>query len=219
MKTLFISLILLSALFAQRSKIDSLENVVQSDATNIDAMFQLAKIYHDMVVDQENDDAVERAEELFKSILQKKGDHAEALVYYGSLLTIKGRDAFLPWKKLSYVEVGCDEMDKAVQLAPQNISLRITRAMNNINLPDFFNRQTYYLEDFEFIRNHPAFVSFPTGLQQKILFNSAKAFEKNEQLQKSLEMYQKVNALNENSEYGKLASQKLAAKQDNDNVE
>lgn len=209
MKIFFISLTLLGALFAQQSKIDSLENIVKNDDQNIEAMFQLATIYHDMVIEEENDDATERAEELFESILQKKRDHVEALVYYGSLLTLKGRDAFLPWNKLSYVEEGCDEMDKAVQLAPQNVTLRITRALNNINLPGFFNRQTYYLEDFEFIRNHPAFVSFPPDLQQRILFSSAKAFVNNDEPQKGTEMYQQVIAINKDSDFGQRANKAM----------
>jgi len=209
MKTLFINLILMGILFAQQSTIDSLESIVTKDDQNIAAKIQLAKIYHDLVVEKENEEASDRAEELFESILKKKRDHAEALVYYGSLLTLKGRDAFLPWKKLSYVEDGCDEMDKAVQLDPKNITLRITRAMNNINLPDFFKRQAYYLEDFEFIRNHPAFGSFPPVFQQQILFNSAKAFEKNDHPQKGVEMYKQVIAINKDSDFGKRANKAI----------
>jgi tetratricopeptide (TPR) repeat protein len=207
MKVLLVSLLLLGTLFAQQSKLDSLENVVKNDSQNIDAMFNLATIYYNMVSKQENDDATERAEELLKAILQKKNDHTEAMVYYGSLLTLKGRDAFLPWSKLSYVEEGCELMDKAVRLDPKNIRLRIRRAMNNVNLPSPFNRQAYYLEDFEFIRNHPAFLTFNADFQQQILFYSAIAYEKNNEPKKSREMYQQVIDLNKNSELAKRASE------------
>ncbi|KAA3611024.1 MAG: hypothetical protein D8M58_13670 [Calditrichaeota bacterium] len=81
MKFLIISFTLLSALFAQEAEIDSLENIVKADDQNIEAMFELAKIYHDMVVVEENDDADERPEELFMAILEIKKDHAHALAY------------------------------------------------------------------------------------------------------------------------------------------
>jgi tetratricopeptide (TPR) repeat protein len=209
MKVILISLILLGALFGQQSKLDSLESVVKHDAQNIEAMFNLAIIYYNMVSKQENDDATERAEELFKTVLQKKKDHTEAMVYYGSLLTLKGRDAFLPWSKLSYVKEGCAVMDKAVQLDPKNIRLRIRRAMNNIKLPNTFNRQTYYLQDFEFIRNHPAFVTFKPDFQQQILFYSAMAYQKNNEPEKSRAMYQQVIDINKDTELANRASEAM----------
>jgi len=209
MKTLLISLILVGALFAQQSQVDSLERVVKNDAQNIEAMFNLAIIYYNMVSKQENDYAAERAEELFKAILKKDKDHTESMVYYGSLLTLMGRDAFLPWDKLSYVEEGCEMMDKAVRLEPDNIRLRIRRALNNINLPDSFNRQAYYLEDFEFIRNHPAFLTFKPEFRQQILFYSAMAYEKNNEPKKSREMYQHVININKDTELAQRAGEAM----------
>ena len=114
MKNVIFNFLLLGVLFAQESTLDSLENIIKNDDQNIEAMFGLAKIYYNMVSLEENDDAMERAEELLTAILKKKTDHAEAMVYYGSLLTLKGRGAFWPWKKLSYVEEGCEIMDKAM---------------------------------------------------------------------------------------------------------
>ncbi len=209
MKVVLISLMFLGALFAQQSELDSLEGVVKNDAQNTDAMFKLAIIYYNMVSKQENDKATERAEELFKAVLKEKNDRTDAMVYYGSLLTLKGRDAFLPWRKLSYVEEGCEMMDKAVRLDPKNINLRIRRAMNNINLPDSFDRQAYYLSDFEFIRNHPAFLSFPPDFQQQILYYSALACEKNNEPEKSRELYQQVIDINKNTEFAKRAGEAM----------
>ena len=100
MKIILINFLFLGVLFAQPSKLDSLENVIKNDDQNIEAMFDLAKIYYNMVSKEENDVATERA-------------------------------------------------------------------LNNINLPDSFDRQMYYLSDFEFIRNHPAFLTFGPDFQQR----------------------------------------------------
>ena len=209
MRVFFISLLLFGALSAQPSKLDSLEAVVKDDDKNIEAMLNLAIIYYNMVSKQENEEATERAEQLFKTILQIKKDHSEAMVYYGSLLTLKGRDAFLPWSKLSYVDEGCALMDEAVRLEPANVRLRIRRALNNIKLPDSFDRQAYYLEDFEFVRNHPAFNTFKPDFQQQILFYSAIAYQKNNEPQKSREMFQSVIDINKDSALARRASEAM----------
>ena len=209
MKLIIINIILLGVLFAQQPKVDSLENIVKNDADNIEAMLDLAILYYNIASKKENDDATDRAEELFKAILEKKTDHTEAMVYYGSLLTIKGRDAFLPWSKMSYVKEGCELMDKAVRMDPENINLRIRRAINNINLPGIFNRKSYFLEDFDYIRNHPAFSGFKPDLQQQIYYYSAIAFDENNEPDKSREMYQQVININKENKLGKRAGDAL----------
>lgn len=209
MKILTVLFIFTVALTAQTATIDSLENELKTNPA-IDIKYQLARAYHDAVRVNENDDYTERAELLFEEILKEKRDHAEAMTMYGSLKTIMGRDAFLPWNKMKYVEQGCDKMDKAVQLAPDNLNIRITRALNNINLPSFFNRITYCLEDFEFIQKHPAFSHFNPGIKLQIFYYSAKAFETNEQVQEAKEMYAKAVALNLNNKLSQEASASLS---------
>lgn len=200
-----ILIILLTTLSFSQNNIDSLESVIKLDETNIDVKFKLAMIYHDQIRDETGDED-ERAEELFLSILKQKRNHVEARVYYGSLLTLKGRDAFLPWKKLSYVEEGCDEMDKAVKIAPENITVRLTRAINNIHLPGFFNRLTYCLEDFNFLRKNSAFESFNNSMKQQILYYNAKALMNNDEAEKAVELYESVVAIDATSSLGKKAN-------------
>lgn len=209
MKSLIFYFLMIASLLAQKSTIDSLENLVKKEPTNVQAKLELAVIYHDIVRKKENDDATDRAEQLFNEILEINQEHTAAMIYYGSLLTLKGRDAFFPWEKMSYVEDGCDLMDKAVKLEPENVALRIRRAMNNVNLPDMFEREQFYLEDFEFIKNHPAFSNFNPGLKQQILFNSAKAFDKNGQSDKSRELYKQVIEIDKDSQLAVQANKNI----------
>ena len=66
--------------------------------------------------------AVKRAKNLFENLLELEPQNAEALAWYGSVLTLRGRDVLFPVSKLGYVSNGVEKMDKAVELAPDNIS-------------------------------------------------------------------------------------------------
>ncbi len=209
MRIITVLFIFATVLTAQITTIDSLEFELKK-RPSIDVKYQLASAYHKAISMEENDDFSERAEKLFEEILKEKRDHVEALVTYGSLKTLMGRDALLPWNKMKYVEQGCDKMDKAVQIAPTNLRIRITRALNNINLPSFFNRITYYLEDFEFIRNHQDFNQSAPGFKLQIFYYSAKAFENNDQILEAKDMYTKAVALNMTNKLAQRAAVSLS---------
>lgn len=53
---------------------------------------------------QGNEDLVEVAYERLNDTLQQDGATPLTLVYLGSTETLMGRDAFLPWNKMKYVE-------------------------------------------------------------------------------------------------------------------
>lgn len=206
----FIILItLITCSFSQSNLIDSLEVVIKTNS-DIQTKYRLARLYHDAVVDEENDDYTERAEELFEEVLKEKRDHVEAMAIYGSLKTIMARDAFMPWNKMKYVEQGCDLMDKALQLEPDNLTLRMTRALNNIQLPDFFNRITYCLEDFKYIINHPSFNHFSNATKLEVHFYYGRAFENNDQFENARAMYKDAVALNMSSGLASKAKESLS---------
>lgn len=192
MKQFTLTLLFTFLIVAQTTQIDSLESVLSSGKGTTETKYTLALLYHDEVAKEENGDYTDRAEELFKEVLTEDKTNAMALAYYGSLMTLMGRDAFLPWNKMKYVEQGCDKMDKAITIQPDNITIRMTRAMNNVNLPDFFNRIGYILEDFKYLRENQAFSSFDTSMQTEIFFYSGVTYEKNDEVLKAKEMYKKA---------------------------
>ncbi len=73
----------------------------------------------------------------------------ETMCYLGSATTMMAKTTWNPFKKTSYVDKGIALMDKAVELDPDNVSVRMTRAMNSIRLPSMFNRRDIAVEDFE----------------------------------------------------------------------
>lgn len=70
------------------------------------------------------------------------------MCYLGSATTIMANTTWNPLKKMSYVNKGTALMDKAVRKDPDNISVRMTRALNSKRLPSFLERGHLPLEDF-----------------------------------------------------------------------
>ncbi|WP_454440569.1 hypothetical protein [Vibrio bathopelagicus] len=104
---------------------------------------------------QGNEDLVEVAYERLNDTLQQDGATPLTLVYIGSTETLMGRDAFLPWNKMNYVEKGLSTIDKSlvllkdedqpiheqprVQGLPDSYLTRAMAAVTYTSLPDMFN--------------------------------------------------------------------------------
>ena len=104
---------------------------------------------------QGDEEMVEAAHDALKLILDKEGATPLTLVYLGSTETLQGRDAFLPWNKMKYVEKGLATIDKSltllnsieqpvaeqarVQGLPEAYLTRAMAATTYTSLPDMFN--------------------------------------------------------------------------------
>lgn len=104
---------------------------------------------------QGNEELVEVAYERLNDTLQQDGATPLTLVYLGSTETLMGRDAFLPWNKMKYVEKGLSTIDKSlvllkdedqpiheqprVQGLPDSYLTRAMAAVTYTSLPDMFN--------------------------------------------------------------------------------
>src|SRR5204863_5428421 len=100
-------------------RLAALEGRLQSDPTNTLILFQLGDLcYHEGA--NKNEKAVILAEGYFQRLLALDTNHAMARVRYGSVLTMKARDAFAPMNRLNYVRAGNREMDAAVKIAPND---------------------------------------------------------------------------------------------------
>lgn len=62
--------------------------------------------------------------------------------YIGSLITMKARYTYLPWKKLEYVENGSKLLDAAVKNNPEDVAIRLNRFFTFINLPAILKKES-----------------------------------------------------------------------------
>lgn len=195
------------------TKADSISQIVKNNPDDIEKRIELAKAYYNLAMAHGKEKYINKAETHFRKVLENDENHALAYAYLGSLTTVKGKHAYAPWKKLDYVEKGCDLMDKAVDIAPQNVGVRMVRAFNNLELPDFFNRIAYAIEDLTFLRNSRAWPHLNKPLQAEVLYSSGLAFQKSGNKEKAREMFKKTLALNvsEENTFKKKAKIKLKA--------
>src|SRR5512135_3791458 len=120
------SLVTASAAETFADRLAALQSRLQSEPTNTLILFQLGDLCHD---EGANNDAkaVILADGYFKRLLAIDPNNAMARVMYGSVLTMKARDALWPLTQLNYVKAGNRQMDTAVQLAPKDAQVRFAR--------------------------------------------------------------------------------------------
>ncbi len=74
-----------------------------------------------------------------------------ARTYIGATVALKGKHAFLPQKKLRFVREGLQQMENALQQAPEDIEALFIYGMTCYHLPFFFRHQDRALETFSCI--------------------------------------------------------------------
>ena len=177
--SLSVIMILATSVIAQ-DKIDSLRTVIKNDPDNIQALTALGVFYHDLGVEGDKN-AVEKGEQLFEKVLSLDSDNAFATGYYGSILSLKARDAKMPWSKIKYAKKGFEQLDKSIQMNPDDLDVRLIRAMNSYQVPKIMKRLPVALEDFDFIINHKAFESWTADHRAFVYLHFGKALEKDDQ--------------------------------------
>lgn len=144
------SLVTASAAESFTNRLATLQSRLQSDPTNTLLLFQLGDLCYDEGANN-NPKAVILAEGYFKRLLTIDTNNPMARVLYGSVLTMKARDAFWPTTRLSYVKAGNREMDAAIQMAPKDEHVRFVRAVNNYHMPEIMGREEIVKEDLAWL--------------------------------------------------------------------
>lgn len=99
-----------------------------------------------------DESAVTIAIEQFEELLKQQPSHPMYEARIGSLITMQARDAWAPWKKMSYSEQGLERIDLALDSLTEmhdqqriekyivSLDVRYTAAVTFSSLPKFFNR-------------------------------------------------------------------------------
>ncbi len=180
-----------TAVCSPQGSIKDLQAQVAHSPHDVKALLELGIAYHNEGV-AGNKDAVEKGFTCFDTVLALDPTNAVALAYRGSLWTLRGRDAWWPFTKKNDVEKGIDEMDKAVDLAPDNVAVRLTRGINSARLPSMFKRIGTALKDFSYLMNSPAFPHFDPQLKSTIYYWAGYAYKQDNNPEKAKELLQKA---------------------------
>ena len=95
--------------------------------------------------------AAGKSESYLSKLLGLEPRNGRAMACYGSLLTIKARDAGRQQEQIKYMQRGLAKLDKAVILCPDDPFIRMTRGSTYSNIPAFFNRLDTAVKDFEHV--------------------------------------------------------------------
>ena len=101
---------------------------------------------HDAARDGD-EDAAESAVETLERYLKRFPQDGEARAYLGSAYALKGRDASSVVNKMRYTNRGLRHLDRALDAAPRDFTVRFIRARVNASLPKMFNRGEAATED------------------------------------------------------------------------
>jgi tetratricopeptide (TPR) repeat protein len=123
---------------------------LDQNPSDYEALRGLGIVYHNMAL-KDSKSYAKKAIQYLEQAHQKKSDDTVVLCYLGSAYTLLAKDASDPSSKMSNVSKGIGLMDKAVRMAPDDISVRLIRANNSKNLPKFLNRRSVAYEDFEYL--------------------------------------------------------------------
>ncbi len=205
---LAVSCLLVVSVCLSQQSVQTLEAQLAANPRDVNVLMNLGIAYHSQGV-AGNEDAVDKGFACFDTLLSIEPTNAVALAFQGSLWTLRARDAWWPFTKMKYVDKGIDEMDKAVDLAPEDVSVRLTRGITSVNLPSMFHRLGTALKDFSFLLESAAFSHFDASLRGTIYRWAGVAYKQDGQTDKAKELLQKAIDVDPNSDNAKSAQQAL----------
>jgi tetratricopeptide (TPR) repeat protein len=199
---------LVFALSLSQQSIQELEKTLQQKPNDVETLVALGSLYHDQGAGG-NEGAVDKGFTCLDKALELDPSNAVALVYRGSLWTMRGRDAWFPFTKLKHVDKGIDELDKAADLAPDNITVRIVRGTNSLQLPSMFKRLGTALKDFSFLLADPRFPHLDIQLQSTIYYWAGMTYKRDNQAVKAKEYFEKAISVAPKSAMAQRAEKEL----------
>lgn len=124
---------------------------LKNDPENKELLLRLGRHYHNMTGEGKNKEAVRKADQYLSDLLKIDPTGSIALVYYGSVQTMKARHGASPWESMELLKKGFSCMDKAVTINGENPEIRLIRGINSTSVPEDFGRLFLALNDFNAI--------------------------------------------------------------------
>jgi len=152
----------------------NLEKALATDPKNLAMRIQLGRVLSDLGAFGD-EDASDAAVELLKTLHKEQPKDAAILAFYGNACTIYAQYSSI-FTKLSWVHDGFNYMDAAEKAAPDDIDVRVTRAINSSQVPGFLGREKIAREDFDWLlkRIHSNPKDFSADLQRTIYYFNGK---------------------------------------------
>jgi tetratricopeptide (TPR) repeat protein len=186
------------------------EKVLEKNPKDKDSFIKLGIAYHNLA-NMEVKDAAPKGVEYLKQGNKLYPDDALILAVLGSCITIVGRNASNIVEKMRYVNEGTPLIDKAVNVAPDNIFVRMVRSDNSAGIPKMFGRTHFAKEDLlhieGIIKRSPKEVSL--DMQTEVYYKLGNIFKSEKDESKAKSYFKRAAELSPDSEWGKRAKREL----------
>jgi tetratricopeptide (TPR) repeat protein len=193
---------------APQDKLRELEQKLKSNPNDEVVLMELGRSYHDMASAGDKS-AIEKGFRCFDRAFSLDTTNVVALAYRGSMWTLRALDSWWPPNKLKFFKQGTDEMDRAVELAPDNMMVRLIRGIDEMDLPEFASRLPTALEDFIVLLRHPDFPEQTRELKALIYFYAGMAHKRADAYDRAGELFKKAIAILPGSEFAKRSQDAL----------
>lgn len=187
------------------------EMKLKETAEDITILKKLGLLYHDLGALGEKSVAKKATEYLEKYQKMVSKQDYEVMAYLGSCYTILGRDESIPFLKLLHVKNGCQLIDKAIKEAPQNVTVRMVRIGNSLELPPFFNRLKYAEIDCKFLLNshEKGKIILSKEVLSQVYYSMGEIYYRKKYFTKAKECWLKVQDIMPDSEISFKANKKI----------
>jgi tetratricopeptide (TPR) repeat protein len=196
-----------SPVFSQ-SSIPELEMKLKANPNDQQALMDLGRSYYDEAAAGETN-SIDKGIRCFDQALMLDSTNAVALAYRGSLWTMEARNSWWPPNKMKYLKRGGEELDRAVDLEPDNIMVRLIRGINGLGLPSYADRLQTSLEDFLIVLKHPDFPNQSRQLKVVAFYYGGLALKRADDYEKARELFERAISILPDSEYAKRAREEL----------
>lgn len=168
-------------------------------------------------------DAFERAFEGYDQWVKEDPKSPTAQAYYGGVLTLKGRDSWMPWNKMKHTEKGLDIMAKAVDLIEsspaatdgwalaERVDVLSLAGINFTQVPDMFGRFEEGNELLQGLVDSEQLLALPIQAVAHVYFFAGQAAEKNESKDHAIGYYKTMLERGATGVNAEKAKQSLAA--------
>lgn len=128
--------------------------------------------------------ATDEAARRFEQLAQADPSDPVLLAYAGAALTLRGRDGWLPWRKIAHTEDGLARLDKALALlqpahdkplhrgTPASLEVRFVAASVFLGVPGFFNRGPRGEQLLAEVASSPLLAASPLPFQGVVLMRA-----------------------------------------------
>lgn len=185
------------------------EEQIKSGNKDINIMRKLGIIYHFQANESEKIDVemIKKSYKTLKKVYRKDKNNVYTLGYYGSITTMMALTTDDGMRKSRYVKTGIRKMDKAIRMEPDNIDIRLLRGFSSVNLPKFFQRARYTIEDLEYVIKKQSELS--PEFKAKLYFNIGLAHEIMDNVELARKNWKKAVQVSPKSPFGKKARERI----------